>query len=722
MRIEKFLVSPHAVLLAAALLLGACGNGEQASDQGSAATGEQATVAAVDMQRIINADSEPGNWMSHGRTYSEQRFSPLKQINDGNVGDLGMAWHIDLDTHRGQEATPIVVDGVMYVTTAWSKVMAVNAKTGEIIWKFDPEVPGQWAVNACCDVVNRGVAVWKGKVYVGALDGRLIALDAATGKQVWSTQTTDPDKPYTITGAPRVAKGLVFIGNGGAEMDVRGYVSAYDAETGELVWRWYTVPGDPSKGFENDAMEMAAKTWHGEWWKLGGGGTVWDTIVYDPDTNLVYIGTGNGLPWDGELRSPGDGDNLFISSIVALNADTGAYVWHYQETPGEEWDYDSDAPIMLADLNIDGQMRKVLMHAPKNGFFYVLDRATGELLSAKAFSDMNWATGIDMTTGRPIVNPEAHYSRTDKTWIASPGPVGAHNWHPMAYSPDTGLVYIPVNDAGFSYKSAVDFKPQKQGFNIGLDMAGINMPEDTKVRRQLMEGVKGHLLAWDPVKQEEVWRAPMKAPANGGVLATAGNLVLEGRAEGTFSIFAADTGKELWSTDLQSGILAAPATYTVDGEQYIAVMVGWGGTMAMAPGDVGRVSGNPRNISRLVAFKLGGTDSLPPAPPLVQPELDPPAMTASAEDVEAGRVLFHNHCSVCHGELAISSGVLPDLRFSATLQDDSWYDVVLGGALKSNGMASFAIELNRDDATKLRDYVIKRAHDLQKEQQQASAN
>ncbi|HKW61972.1 MAG TPA: PQQ-dependent dehydrogenase, methanol/ethanol family, partial [Candidatus Acidoferrum sp.] len=382
--------------------------------------------ASVDAERIIHADSEPGNWMTHGRTYSEQRFSPLNQITDQNVSRLGLAWSLDLDTHRGQEATPIVVDGVMYFSTAWSKVLAVKAATGEKLWSYDPKVPPEWAINACCDVVNRGVAAWQGKIFVGTLDGRLIALNAATGKVVWEALTIDRQYRYTITGAPRVLKGKVIIGNAGSELGVRGYVSAYDADTGKLQWRFYTVPGDPAQPFESSAQANAAKTWSGSWWKLGGGGTVWDSIAYDPDLDLLYIGTGNGTPWSEHARSPQGGDNLYTSSIIALQPDTGVYVWHYQETPGDVWDFDSAAQIVLANLVIDNVPRKVLLHAPKNGFFYVLDRTNGHLISAIPYTVVSWADGIDLKTGRPIEHSGARYKEGDLGIPLAPGPSGGH--------------------------------------------------------------------------------------------------------------------------------------------------------------------------------------------------------------------------------------------------------------------------------------------------------
>jgi PQQ-dependent dehydrogenase (methanol/ethanol family) len=665
--------------------------------------------ADVDGARIAGADQEPGNWLSHGRTYSEQRFSPLTEIHDRNVGGLGLAWYYQLDTNRGQEATPIVVDGVMYFTSAWSKVFALDAATGARLWSYDPKVPPAWAVNACCDVVNRGVAVWRGKVFVGTLDGRLVALEAATGKPVWETLTIDRQFRYTITGAPRVAKGKVIIGNGGSEMGVRGYVSAYTAETGQMVWRFYTVPGDPRKPFENPILEKAAETWTGEWWKFGGGGTVWDAIVYDPEFDLLYLGVSNGSPWNQRIRSPGGGDNLFLSSIVALKPDTGEYVWHYQETPGETWDYTACQQIILADLPFEGQMRKVLLHAPKNGFFYVLDRATGALISAKPYTQVNWASGIDLQTGRPIETEIARYPGSNPAPIL-PGPLGAHNWQPMSYSPLTRLVYIPVMEAGFLYKSVERFEPKKLAANYGIDVVAAGMPQDPQIKRAILESVKGSLVAWDPVGQKQAWAVERPGPWNGGTLATAGNLVFEGTASGNFEAYRADTGEKLWSFAAQTGVMAGPVTYTINGQQYVAVLAGWGGVFPLATGEVAFKSGRVRNISRMLAFKLGGKASLPPLPEFKEPALKPPPARASAAAVKNGERLYQRYCAACHGDVAVSGGVLTDLRSSRTLANNRWFDIVLNGRLRPLGMVSFARELSRQDAADIRAYVIFRAH------------
>jgi len=647
--------------------------------------------------------------MTHSRTYSEQRFSPLKEITDQNIGQLGLAWFYDLDTNRGQETTPLVIDGVMYLTTAWSKVIALNAANGAVLWTYDPHVPPRWAVNACCDVVNRGLAAWNGKLFLGTLDGRLVALDASNGKVVWEKLTIDPAYRYTITGAPRVVKGMVLIGNGGAEMLVRGYVSAYDAETGAMKWRFYTVPGDPSKGFENAAMEKAAKTWNGEWWKFGGGGTVWDSIVYDPATDLLFIGVGNGAPWNQRIRSPGGGDNLFLSSIVALKPETGEYVWHFQESPGEMWDFTANQQIIITDLPIAGQPRKVLLHAPKNGFFYVIDRTNGQLISAKPYTFINWATGVDPKTGRPIETDVARYKGPDPPPVV-PGPLGAHSWQPMSYDPLTGLVYIPVNDVAFKYKSPQDFQPKKTAPNYAIDVVAAGMPQDPKIKQAILSTVKGKLVAWNPIEQKQAWAVQRPGPWNGGTLSTAGNLVFEGTAGGRFEAYRADSGEKLWSFDAQTGVMAGPVSYTVNGEQYVAVVVGWGGVFPLATGEVSFASGRVRNVSRVLAFKLDGQADLPPLHEVEQPKLNPPPSTGNRATIQQGERLFQRYCAECHGDVAVSGGVLPDLRYSGALGSDLWFDIVRGGLLQPNGMVSFADELTKKDAADIRAYVTFRAN------------
>ncbi|HUJ94432.1 MAG TPA: PQQ-dependent dehydrogenase, methanol/ethanol family [Terriglobales bacterium] len=671
--------------------------------------------------QIVHADEQPGNWLTYGRTYNEQRFSPLKEINDHNIKQLGLTWYFDLDTNRGQEATPLVADGVMYFTTAWSKVFALNAATGKLLWSYDPRVPKQWGVNACCDVVNRGVAIWQGKIYFGTLDGRLIALDAATGELIWEVLTIDRQWRYTITGAPRIVKGKVLIGNGGAEYGVRGYVSAYDAQSGKLVWRFYTVPGDPAKPFEQPILQQAAKTWSGEWWKIGGGGTVWDAIVYDPELDLVYIGVGNAGPWNEKFRNPKGGTNLLTCSIVALKPDTGEYVWHYQESASDDWDYDSAEQIILADLSINGKTRKVILHAPKNGIFYVLDRKNGGLISAKPFTFINWATGVDPKTGRAIETGTARYSRGNVPPVV-PGPLGAHSWQPMSYSPLTGITYIPVNEVGFNFKSPDNFEFKNEALNFGIDMVAAEMPQDPKIKKAILDSVRGKLVAWDPIQQKQVWAVDRPGPWNGGTLATAGNLVFEGTAAGNFEAYRADTGEKLWSFDAQTGVMAGPVAYTVNGEQYVAVLAGWGGVFPMVTGDVSFKSGRVRNVSRLLAFKLDSKASLPPLPVEQQPALNPPPSTASAATIQHGNAVYERFCSGCHGDVAVSGGLVPDLRYSSFLASDEWFAIVRGGELQSEGMVSFAKEVSQEDGAAIRSYVIFRANQSLNEAKAAATN
>ncbi len=661
-------------------------------------------AARVDHARMLAADADAGQWMSVGRTYDEQRFSPLAQINDGNVGRLGLAWYADIATTRGMEASPIAIDGVLYNVQPWNVVTAYDGRTGRVLWSYDPQVPLRFGRLACCDIVSRGLAAWQGKIYVATLDGRLIALDAATGKPVWSTLTVDNTKGYTITGAPRVFDGKVLIGNGGAEIGVRGYVSAYDAASGELLWRWHTVPGNPADGFENAAMAMAAKTWTGEWWQSGGGGTVWDSMSYDPELNLVYVGTGNGSPWARKWRSPGGGDNLFLASIVALDATTGEYRWHYQTVPGEEWDYTATQQMILADIAIGGRMRKVLMQAPKNGFFYVLDRETGELISGEKIAPINWASGIDKATGRPVENPAVRYGT--RPVMVSPGAGGAHNWNPMAFSPLTGLVYVPVTETYMAYAAAETFDPAKGG--LGTAFTGFEAERKT-IAEYADTHSKGWLSAWDPVAQREVWRGPVEQKGSGGVLATAGNLVFQGTIGTTFAAYRADTGEKVWEMPVQQVPIAAPIAYMADGEQYIAVNAGWGGGLA----HVERSAYTQLFLSkpRLLVFKLGGAAKLPPLPAtsMVVPELSPPPpLTAPTDVVARGERLYAANCALCHG--AAARGGVKDLRHMAPATHDAFLAIVLEGKLAANGMASFADVLTREDAEAIHHYLIARAN------------
>jgi quinohemoprotein ethanol dehydrogenase len=674
---------------------------------GHAAQGEP-----VDERRLLHADAEPSNWMSTGRTYDEQRYSPLAKIDASNAKRLGLAWSSDLDSTRGEEATPIVVDGTLYISTAWSRVEALNAATGKLLWRYDPKVPGEWAVKACCDVVNRGVAVWKGRIYVGTVDGRLIALDAMTGKEVWSVNTIDRTKAYSITGAPRIIKGRVLIGNGGAEFGVRGYISAYDAATGALDWRFYTVPGDPAlhDGAASDEVlaNKAVPTWKGEWWKIGGGGTVWDGMAYDPTLDLLYFGTGNGSPWNAANRSPNGEDNLFLSSLIAVRPETGQYVWHYQETPGDAWDYPATAPIVLADLTIEGKLRKVLLHAPKNGFFYVIDRATGQLISAKPIVPQTWTSGVDPKTGRPIENSAARYYKTGKPFMGSPGPLGAHSWNPMAFDPQTGLVYIPTQETTFPYIADPKFKPESIGFNVGLDFAAAAMPDDPQVQKAALEGSKGYLLAWDPVAQKQVWRADHPGPANGGALATAGNLVIEGNYAGRIGAYRATDGALLWSDDTRVPVIAAPISYMVDGEQYIAVEAGKGGAYALSPGIISNKSGKRPDVNRLLVYKLGGTATLPANESPARAAVTALPSSKDRAAVDEGFHLYSRYCVTCHGDTGVSGSITPDLRYSPFLTDDGFFDIVLKGSLKDQGMVSFAPVLSRSQAAAIREYLIDR--------------
>jgi len=684
--------------------------------------GVTATLTSVSTDRILSNDD--AEWITHGGDYAETRFSTLDQLNTENIDTLGLAFSHDLGTDRGVEATPLIADGVIYVTSTFNIVTALDARSGEVLWTFMPEIDKSQAANACCGVVNRGVAMHGDHVFIGTIDGRLIALDRKTGEPSWDILTVDQSKPYTITGAPRVIptrdkegdKALVIIGNGGAELGVRGYVSAYDAATGEKVWRFYTVPGNPADGFEDEAVAKAAETWAGEWWTEGGGGTVWDSMAYDPDLGLLYIGVGNGSPWNHRLRSNGEGDNLYLSSMVALDASTGEYRWHFQTTPGDNWDYTATQHMVLADLEIDGESVPVIMQAPKNGFFYVIDRRDGAFVSGEAFVPMNWATGLD-ANGRPIEAPGARYAAAPHLQL--PGPLGAHNWHPMSYSPiakgGTGLVYIPAQEAAWAYANNADYKPSDvEGvWNTGTDFSISTLPDDRAILKAGRAGLKGRLLAWDPVAQEARWSVEHKGAWNGGVLSTAGGLVFQGTADGSFAAFDAQNGKRLWSQFVETGVVAAPITYALDGQQYIAIATGWGGSLAHGYGGV-FPTGPDHNTGRLLVFKAEGQATLPEVDVAAyEPEL-PPIIEASAETLAHGRRMYANHCSACHGDSAISFGGMPNLRYSYAVGDaQDWADIVGAGALSEGGMPAFNGALNADDLEAIRAFISERAHSEQ---------
>ena len=663
---------------------------------------------AVDSKNpLVDFNSSPNEWLLHGRTYAEERHSPLDQINTSNVDQIGLSWSFETGTNRGHETTPIVKDGVMFITAPWSVVHALDAKTGDLLWTHDPKVERAWANNACCDVVNRGVALYENSIFFGTIDGRLISLDKDTGTENWSILTIDKSRPYTITGAPRIVKGNVIIGNGGGEFGVRGYVTAYDVDSGDELWRFYTVPGNPNEPFESPEMEIAAKTWSGgKWWEYGGGGTVWDSMAYDPALDTLYIGTGNGSPWNRYVRSPGGGDNLYLSSIVALDPDTGDYKWHYQTTPGDSWDYTATQHMILADLEINGQMRKVIMQAPKNGFFYVIDRTNGELISAENYVPINWATHVDMETGRPVENPANNYFDTPA--LTTPGPLGGHNWQPMAFNPDTGLVYIPAQEMLFVYSHDKDFEYNPKTWNTGQQIEMTYLPKNPDELAMVDKATFGYLLAWDPVAQKEVWREQYQRPWSGGLLSTAGDLVLQGTSDGRFIAFDAASGEILWSVDTGQGIIAPPITYMIDEEQYIAVQVGYGGAYALA-GAFPSANKNPAQDGRMLVFKLGGEEMSPPAQSIAKVNPVVPSMTTDALTIARGEYEYHEHCQFCHGAGLIGGGVIPDLRYLDEVGQQTFLGVILGGMHSEKGMASFKDVLSLEQANQIQAYIISQA-------------
>ncbi len=688
----------------------------------------KAPVGAVDAQRLLAADQEPGQWLALGRTWQGDRFSPLARMNPDTIDTLGFAWEYPFRSRRGrvehgQEATPLVVDGVIYASGPWGSAIAVDARTGEERWRYDPEVDGSYNRKACCDVVSRGLQVWKGKVYVATLDGHLVALDARDGRELWKVDTLiDRDtRSYTITGPPQVAGQVVVVGNSGAEFGVRGYITAYDLQSGAQRWRFFTVPGDPSKAApEHPEMQLALSTWSEDSdWASGLGGTVWGEMNYDPELDLLYVGTGNASPLAPWLRSPGGGDNLFLASILALRPATGEMVWYYQTTPGEMWDYTATQNMILADLPVEGRTRKVLMQAPKNGYFYVLDRETGEFLSAKPYVFTNWATGID-AKGRPTINPEATYQHGST--VVFPTGAGGHNWPPMAFNPQTGLVYIPARESGMvmgPQPGEYEWKPGRTNsahhiaFSFFVDLMS---PEERREYDAVIAARPGlpdpatreFLIAWDPVRQQERWRVELGSAelAVGGVLTTAGNLVVHGTSSGRLMVRRADSGELLKQIEVGTGIMAAPVSYELDDAQYISVLAGFGGAMApLYPAE--SAAYRYQNYGRLLAFRLGGGET--PLPPARQPQATPPPPQLEGitpERIQRGAGHFFTYCVFCHGgqgEARLSA--YPDLFRMPAATHAAFENIVHGGLLAPNGMASFADVLSREDVADIQAFL-----------------
>jgi quinohemoprotein ethanol dehydrogenase len=675
------------------------------------AAGTAGGPASVTQSRLAAAEQPGDDWITHGGGWAEQRFSPLTQINDKNVQRLGLLWYDDLNTYRGVEATPLEIDGVLYNISAWDLTTAYDAVTGKKLWSYDPKVDPSISSWICCGPVSRGVAAWHGKIIIATLDGRLIALDARTGKPVWSVNTVlDKGQPITITGAPRIADGLVVIGNSGGDIGARGYITAWNADTGKHAWTFWIVPPQPGHldhAASDSVAAMAQKTWRGEWWKIGGGGNDWDSIAWDAKYDNVLFATGNGSPHPSKFRSPGGGDNLFLCSIVAVDAKTGKYKWHYQEIPAEEWDYDCTSQMILGTLMLHGKKHDVVMHAPKDGIFYVIDRKTGKLLSGDNYMPSTWAKGVDMKTGRPILYPDAPVTETPH--LLTPGPGGGHNWNPMSFSPKTGLVYIPMME-GYMVESVVDDEHFK--FQLGrstLNAGYANDPElRAKLRKEAADREKGYMLAWDPVKRKEAFRIPHAHAGNGGTMTTAGNLLFEGTIEKTFAAYRADNGQKLWELPVGSVPVSGPITYMVGGKQYVAVNVGWNSAIVS---NLTNPDGTPFSYApaRLMVFALDAKGvTLPPAPP--SSEIAPPPQTkVDPAKAAKGAELYTQNCAICHGPSAV--GGVKDLRHMTPETHAEFLDIVLGGKREKLGMPNFDKRLSRDDADDIHAYLIKRAQD-----------
>ena len=673
----------------------------------------QTAPHATDGSVQLSDGSDGENWPGPGRTFGEQHFSPLSEISTGNVNKLGLVWSMDLPPGNSV-SQPLEIGGVLYFCTAYSIIHAVEASTGKELWTYDPKAPEAAGKKLRLAWGSRGIAWWNGNIYTGTQDGRLIAIDAATGKPVWSVMTVDKDDGRYISGAPRVFDGKVIIGHGGADVAaIRGYVTAYDAATGKQLWRFYLVPGNPADGFENKAMEMAAKTWFGEWWKQGGGGTVWNAMSYDPETDTVFLGSGDGSPWNRKIRSQGKGDNLFLASIVALDGKSGAYRWHYQVNPGESWDYNASMDMELADLSIGGRLRKVLITAPKNGFLYVLDRRSGQLISAEPFVKVTWAKGIDQKTGRPIDTPNSRYE--NGPFLLAPSPVGAHSWLPMAFSRTTGLVYIPAleqdaiySDKGFELKDWQ--RPPGFGFNGAV---GVEMGKDA---------LGAALIAWNPVTQKQAWRIAMPSIVSGGVVATAGNLVFQGSIDGRFNAYDASRGRTLWSFDAKAPIMAPPISYQVNGRQYVTVMSGAGTSLVLLGAYLEKYGISYRDQKRRVlTFALGGSAALPDAPPYRFVATADPDYRPDTAAAQRGANAYGGTCLMCHGKDGNAAGIAPDLRASPVITSDAAFEaIVADGTLVARGMPRFE-DMSKETRDDIRQYLRSLAENARRSGRPATA-
>ena len=710
-------------VLAATILLVALG-GCHREPVGTSTISSQ-PAGAVDARRLAAADTdaESGQWFTPGRDRQGTYHSTLTAINATNVAQLGFAWDYSLGTRRGLEATPVVVDGVLYAPSTFGRVVALDAATGREHWVYDPQIDGQWGRYACCDAVNRGVAVWQGRVYVGALDGYLHAIDAATGKRIWKVDTLPARgalHPYTITVAPVIAGEEIIIGSSGADFaGGRGYVAAYDLASGAFRWRFYTVPRDPQLGPQDQPhLEQALATWdrRHDWAAGSGGGTVWDGVSYDPELQLVYVGTGNGAPYNIKAGGREGGDDLYAASIVAIKARTGELAWYYQTTPADRWDYDSTAKMILADLDLGRGSRKVLMQANKNGFFYVLDRATGELLAAHQYAFVNWTLGLEPKTQRPLSNPRAEYANEPR--LIYPGMAGAHSWQPMSFDPKSKLVFVPTVEQPMV---ELDSARRPAGLVEGYFTVPVIPPEDydpaalknlygpLPTLAALGKGIpapassRGALRALDPATGKIVWEQPSATSWDGGVLSTAGNLVFQGDATGRLNVYAADTGKPLARIELGTSVMAAPATYRVGDTQYVAVLAGYGGGWIGAAFPKVSAAYRYGNAGRIIAFKLGGGAVPTPTPVGDPPFAEPPARPTAAAQVARGEVLYNRYCARCH---VFGRALLPDLRRMAPATHQIFYDIVLNGAYVAKGMGRWDDVLTRGDAESIHAYIV----------------